>query len=101
MRTIFGSPVLWLGVALFVIGAGVLLASTMYAWSQGDMNPNPVVAGMLAGFMFLLSFPLILIGLGLGIAEYRGIYVRLWVVVGWISLAAMVVAIARHVFGLF
>jgi hypothetical protein len=71
MRTIFGSPVLWLGVALFVIGAGILLASTTYAWSQGDANPNPVVAGMLAGFMFLLSFPLILVGVGLGIAEHR------------------------------
>jgi hypothetical protein len=101
MRTIFGSPVLWLGVALFVIGAGILLASTMYALSQGDANPNPVVAGMLAGGMFVLSLPLILIGLGLGIAEHRGIYVRLWVVVGWISLAVMVVAIARHVLGLF
>jgi len=72
MRTIFGSPVLWLGVALFVIGAGILQASTMYAESQGDMNPNPVVAGMLAGCMFLLSFPLILVGLGLGVARWRG-----------------------------
>jgi hypothetical protein len=101
MRTIFGSPVLWLGVALFVIGAGILLASTTYAWSQGDANPNPVVAGMLAGFMFLLSFPLILVGVGLGIAEHRGIYVRLWIVVAWISLAVMVVTIARHILGLF
>jgi hypothetical protein len=101
MRTIFGSPVLWLGVALLVIGAGILLVSTAAAWSQGDTNPNPVVAGMLAGGMFFLSLPLILIGLGLGIAEHRGIYVRLWVVVGWISFAVMVVAIARHVLGLF
>jgi hypothetical protein len=101
MRTIFGSPVVWLGVALFVIGTGPLLASAAYAWSQGDANPNPVVAGMFAGFMFFLSLPLILIGLGLGIAEHRGIYVRFWVVVGWISLAVMVGAIARHVFGLF
>jgi hypothetical protein len=26
---------------------------------------------MLAGFMFFLSFPLILVGVGLGIAEHR------------------------------
>ncbi|HEV8066097.1 MAG TPA: hypothetical protein VGP76_00070 [Planctomycetaceae bacterium] len=51
--------------------------------------------------MFLLSFPLILVGVGLGIAEHRGIYVRLWIVVAWISLAVMVVTIARHILGLF
>ena len=87
MRTIFGSPVLWIGVALFVISSIPV-----------DLFP----LGMFFGILTIWpSVILIVIGLGLGIAEYWGIYVRLWVVVVWISLAMMAVAIARHVFGLF
>lgn len=72
MRTVFGSPVLWIGVALLVIGTGPLLTAGLYEWSQGDKNSNPVVWGILAFFTFWPSMILIVIGLGLGVARLRG-----------------------------
>jgi hypothetical protein len=72
MRTIFGSKVLWIGVALFVLGTGPLFATVAYAKWQGDMNPNPIGPGLLAMFTFWPSILLIVIGLGLGIARNRG-----------------------------
>jgi hypothetical protein len=71
MRTIFGSRLLWIGVVLLVLGTGPLLASVVYAWSQGDTNPNPVGPGILAMFTFWPSIILMVVGLGLGIARYR------------------------------
>jgi hypothetical protein len=71
VRTIFGSWLLWIGIALLVLGSGPLLVSVAYAWSQGDRNPNPVGPGILAMFTFWPSIILIVIGLGLGIARYR------------------------------
>ena len=70
MRTVFGSRVLWVGLALLVLGTGPLLASVLYAWSRGDTNPNPVGPGILAMFTFWPSVILIVVGLGLGVAQY-------------------------------
>jgi hypothetical protein len=72
MRTILGSPVLWLGVALLVMGSGPLLVIGLYLQWHGDPNPNPVGPGILAFFTFWPSLLLIVIGLGLGIARNRG-----------------------------
>jgi hypothetical protein len=72
MRTIFGSWILWIGVALLVVGSGPLLTSIVYSESQGESNPNPVGLGMLAMVTFWPSIILVAIGLGLGIARYHG-----------------------------
>jgi len=69
MRTLFGSRLLWIGAALLVIGCGPLVAYIVYAWSQGDTNPNPVGPGILAMFTFWPSIILIIVGLGSGIAR--------------------------------
>jgi hypothetical protein len=71
VRTIFGSPVFLGGLALLVVGTGPLVASVLYAWSQGEANPNPVGPGILAMFTFWPAVLLVLIGLGLGLARYR------------------------------
>jgi hypothetical protein len=63
MPTIFGSRVLWTGIALLLIGTGPLLANVAYLelW-QGDRNPNPIGTGMLAMVTFWPSIILIVIG---------------------------------------
>jgi hypothetical protein len=59
MRTIFSSRVLWLGIALLIIGSGPLLASIIYGSPTGDANPNPIGLGMLTAFTSgLASFSL-------------------------------------------
>jgi len=73
MRAIFGSRVLWIGVALLVVGTGPHLVSVVYAEWQGDRNPNPIGPGILVMLTFWPSILLIVIGLGLGIARYRKI----------------------------
>ena len=72
MRTIFGSRILWVGVALLVIGTGPLLASSLYLEWHGDSNPNPIGPGLLAMVTFWPSVLLVVIGLGLDVARYRG-----------------------------
>jgi hypothetical protein len=72
MRTIFGSRIFWIGVALLIIGTGPLLVSVMYLRWQGDDNPNPIGLGLLAMFTFWPSMILIAIGVGLGIVRYLG-----------------------------
>jgi hypothetical protein len=71
MGTIFGSRVFWIGLALLVLGTGPLLVTVMYAWLQGEGNPNPIGPGILVMFTFWPSIILIVIGLGLGITRYR------------------------------
>jgi len=61
MQTIFGSAILWIGVALLVIP---LLAALM--WGGTNLG-----WGMLAGLTFWPSLCLIAIGLVVGIARYR------------------------------
>jgi len=46
---------LWIGVVLLVVGTGPLLVAVLYAWSQGDPNPNPVGPGICAMFTFWLQ----------------------------------------------
>ena len=60
MRTIFGSGILWIGVAL--------LAIIMYLGWRGVTDPG---WGMLAGLAFWPSLCLFAIGLVVGIARYR------------------------------
>jgi hypothetical protein len=72
MRTLFGSPVLWIGGALLVIGSGPLLTAVLYEWSRGDTSANPVGWGILAFLTFWPSLILIVVGLGLGVARLRG-----------------------------
>jgi hypothetical protein len=73
MPTIFGSSLLWLGVALLVIGWSPLLLCVVYyaVWRPGE-NPALVPQGLL----FWLAFPpgmiLIVIGLGSVVARYLG-----------------------------
>jgi hypothetical protein len=73
MRTIFGSSVLWIGVALLVIGYSPLFLSVVYyaVWHP-NLNPVLVPQALLAWLAFWPSMILVVIGLGLGIARYFG-----------------------------
>jgi hypothetical protein len=72
MRTIFGSAIFWLGLVVVVLGSGPLAVAAAYATMHGDLSPNPVGLGILAFFTFWPGILLILIGLGVGIARFRG-----------------------------
>jgi hypothetical protein len=82
MRTIVGSRILWIGVALLVIGTGPLFVIHQYLVWQGEYplppgHPNPFDSnpilwgfGMLGFYTCWPSILLIVIGLGLGTARY-------------------------------
>lgn len=71
MRKLLGSPFLWIGVALLVIGTGPLLVTVWYSKLQGDPNPNPVGPGICAMCTFWPSIGLILFGLLDGFVHWR------------------------------
>lgn len=59
------SRLLWIGLALFLLGSGPLLITILLA-SLGltrDPNPNPVGFGILAFFTFWPSVILIMVGI--------------------------------------
>ena len=69
MRTIFGSSILWIGVAVVLFAIGPLFAIA----SRGSAEPGWGYGGViLAFFVFCLGVLLILLGLGLGIARFLG-----------------------------
>jgi len=67
------SRLLWIGLALFVLGSGPLLITILLA-SLGltrDPNPNPIGFGILALFTFWPSVILIVIGIARTISKRR------------------------------
>ena len=67
------SRLLWIGLALFVLGSGPLLITILLA-SLGltrDPNPNPIGFGILALFTFWPSVFLIVIGIARTISKRR------------------------------
>lgn len=67
------SRLLWIGLALLVLGTGPLLAIVAAA-SLGllsDPNPNPIGPGLLAFFTFWPSVILIVWGLVASVLRYR------------------------------
>jgi hypothetical protein len=72
-KTRLTSRLLWIGLALFVLGSGPLLITILLA-SLGltrDPNPNPVGFGILALFTFWPSVILIVIGIARTISKRR------------------------------
>lgn len=61
LRALFGSRVLWVGLALLALGTGPLLVTIAM-----DPKANPVGFGMLTFFTFWPSILLIVIGLCIG-----------------------------------
>lgn len=61
LRQLFGSRVLWIGLALLVLGTGPLLVTIAL-----DPKANPVGFGMLTFFTFWPSILMIVIGLCIG-----------------------------------
>lgn len=64
LRLVFSSRMLWVGVALLVLGTGPLLVTVAL-----DPTANPVGFGMLTFFTFWPSILLIVVGLGQGVAR--------------------------------
>lgn len=64
LRSLFGSWLLWVEVALLVLGTGPLLVTIAL-----DPSANPVGFGMLTFFTFWPSILLIVLGLGVGVVR--------------------------------
>lgn len=64
LRALFGSRLLWVGVALLVLGTGPLLLTVAL-----DPTANPVGFGMLTFFTFWPSILLIVVGTGVGVVR--------------------------------
>ncbi len=66
------SKLFWIGVVIFAVGCGPLLATGLLATLglTKDPNPNPVVFLLLAMFTFLPSVAFILAGFVISIIRY-------------------------------
>jgi hypothetical protein len=69
VRTICGSSILWIGVAVVLFAIGPLLAVASRESGQPGWGYGGVI---LAFFVFCLGALLILLGLGSGIARFLG-----------------------------
>src|SRR6266481_4819510 len=67
------SRLLWIGLALFVLGSGPLLITILLATLglTRDPDPNPVGFGILAFFTFWPSVILIVIGIARTVSKRR------------------------------
>ncbi|HZN41003.1 MAG TPA: hypothetical protein VFD82_19510 [Planctomycetota bacterium] len=73
MPKLLSSRLLWVGVALLLVGSGPLVVAIVVSMLRGDPNPNPVGPGICAMFTFWPSIGMIAAGL---VAGHRRANVR-------------------------
>lgn len=67
------SVLFWIGLTLFVVGSGPLLVVILLAklGVTGDLNPNPIGFGILAGLTIWPSLGLIIAGIVQSFSRYK------------------------------